>query len=99
MTMSDSSGDFLFPARVKGEVLAQHGALRDLLQRVLDATTLGLQQGGEVAHLADSTAHLAESLQHNPEAGPLARARDRLEHALIEAEATARHPFAAGAEA
>jgi hypothetical protein len=41
--MSNSSDSFLFPARVRNEVLAQHVVLRDLLQRVLNATTLGLQ--------------------------------------------------------
>jgi len=47
----------------------------------------------EVAHLAESTAHLAESL-HRHDRGLLGRARDRLEEAVVSTEA--RHPFAAG---
>jgi hypothetical protein len=37
--MVDSSVSLLFPARVRGEVLAQHTSLRALLQRALAATT------------------------------------------------------------
>jgi uncharacterized protein (DUF2267 family) len=43
MTMSEGSARFLFPARVRAEVLAQHVGLRELLQRTLEATTAGLQ--------------------------------------------------------
>ncbi|MCI0462934.1 MAG: DUF4404 family protein [Gemmataceae bacterium] len=48
----------------------------------------------EVAHLAETTAHLTESLHHRHERGRLGAARDRLEEAVAGAEA--RHPFAAG---
>lgn len=47
----------------------------------------------EVARLAQSTAHLAESL-HEQDRGLLGKARDRLEGALIDAEAHA--PVAVG---
>src|SRR5262249_30235142 len=43
----------------------------------------------EVARLADSTAHLAESLRRRHEEGVLGRARDRLEEAVLAAEARA----------
>jgi hypothetical protein len=40
----------------------------------------------EVMHLAASTAHLAEQLHRRSEEGVLAKARDRLEAAVISAE-------------
>jgi hypothetical protein len=48
----------------------------------------------EVARLADSTAHLAESLRHRHDKGLLESARDRLDGAVIDAEAHA--PIAVG---
>jgi hypothetical protein len=48
----------------------------------------------EVARLAESTVHLAESLQHPHDHGLLGNARDRLEGAAIDAEAHA--PLAVG---
>lgn len=48
----------------------------------------------EVAHLIESTAHLAEALHHQHDRGLLSRARDRLEEAVVRAEVS--HPFAAG---
>jgi hypothetical protein len=57
--MSSSSSCFLFPARVKYEVLAQHSVLRTLLQRVLAATTAGLRrQGLDLGDLAQSAHEL-----------------------------------------
>jgi hypothetical protein len=50
-----------------------------------------------VAHLGESTAHLAEALQHHgpsPEPGVLAAARRRVEEAAAKAEAEA--PIATG---
>jgi hypothetical protein len=69
-------------------------ALADLvaeLSRVLEKTPV---PPAEVAHLADSTAHLAESLHHQQERGILGAARDRLERAVIRAEIRA--PIAVG---
>jgi hypothetical protein len=48
----------------------------------------------EVAHLAESTAHLAEALHHQNDRGMLGAARDRLERAVIRAEI--RSPLAVG---
>jgi hypothetical protein len=48
----------------------------------------------EVAHLAESTAHLAESLHHRHNPGLVGNARDRLEQAALNAEARA--PLAVG---
>jgi hypothetical protein len=48
----------------------------------------------EVARLAESAAHLAESLHHQHDQGFLGNARDRLNAALIQAEVKA--PLAAG---
>src|SRR5262245_28704692 len=61
-------------------------ALADELRRALDAGTMPT---AEVARLADSTAHLAESLRRRHEEGVLGRARDRLEEAVLAAEARA----------
>lgn len=57
--MSDSGVVYLFPARVRTDVLAQHGELRELLENALAATTAGLlQQGPEAAQLAESVRQL-----------------------------------------
>jgi hypothetical protein len=45
-----------------------------------------------VTHLAESTAHLAESLHRTQDEGLLGRARDRLEAALLNAESHAPVP-------
>jgi hypothetical protein len=44
--MFPSSSSYLFPARVKCEVLAQHGVLRGLFRGLLEATTVGLRRQG-----------------------------------------------------
>jgi hypothetical protein len=46
MIAMSNTASFLFPARVRAEVLAQHSVLRELLHRALEATTLGLQRQG-----------------------------------------------------
>jgi hypothetical protein len=48
----------------------------------------------ELAHLADSTAHLVRLVHRGAEAGLLASARDRLEQAILSAESRA--PLSAG---
>jgi hypothetical protein len=48
----------------------------------------------EVVHLAETTTHLLQALQRRHEPGRLAAARDRLETAILRAEATA--PVMAG---
>ena len=69
-----------------------------VLAELVDELSTALQAANvppaEVARLADSTAHLAESLHHQHDMGLLGRARERLEGAVIEAEAHA--PLAVG---
>src|SRR2546423_1545238 len=65
--------------------------LVDELSKTLDAAHM---PPTEVTHLAESTAHLAESLHHRRERGLLGAARDRLERAVGNAEANA--PVAVG---
>lgn len=48
----------------------------------------------EVAHLVESTAHLAKVLHQQNDEGLLSRAQSRLEEAMVSAEV--QHPFAAG---
>jgi Domain of unknown function (DUF4404) len=48
----------------------------------------------EVARLAESTAHVADSLHQQHDEGLLARARDRLEESVLRAEASS--PVAVG---
>src|SRR5262249_41783095 len=55
--------------------------------------TAGIPSDQE-AHLAESAAHLIETLRQRHGAGPLAAARDRLERAVLDVEARA--PVAAG---
>jgi hypothetical protein len=44
MAMRDSQEFFMFPSRVRCEVLAQHSFLREMLQRALAITTEGLKR-------------------------------------------------------
>jgi hypothetical protein len=74
--------------------LESQEALAELVDELSKALQPANLPPAEVAHLADSTAHLAESLQHHADAGPLARARARLENALVNAESHA--PTAVG---
>jgi hypothetical protein len=61
------------------------------LDRVLSAGTM---PPAEVARLAESTVHLAEALHHQHAVGVLGKARQRLERAMLSAEAHA--PLAVG---
>jgi hypothetical protein len=56
--MSHSPVHLLFPLRVRSEVLAQHSILRELLERALSATTLGLQRQGMLDDLTRSAREL-----------------------------------------
>lgn len=71
---------------------------RQTLGELVDELTAALASANvppaEVARLAESTAHLAESLHHQRDRGLLASARDRFERALVDAETHA--PVAAG---
>jgi hypothetical protein len=72
---------------------AQH-ALADLVDELDRALAGGTMPPAEVARLAESTAHLAEALHHQRDAGVLSKARNRLERAMLNAEAHA--PLAVG---
>lgn len=65
--------------------------LVDELSTVLQAANV---PPAEVAHLAESTAHLAESLSQPQDIGLVSKARGRLEEKLLEAESHA--PTAVG---
>ncbi len=69
-------------------------ALADLLDEFGGTLPEGAFPPTEVQHLAESTAHLARALRQRRDAGYLAAARDRLEQAVLAAEAQA--PAAAG---
>jgi hypothetical protein len=62
-------------------------ALADLVDELSKALAAGTMPPAEVAHLADSTAHLAEALHHQHDTSMMGRARDRLEQAMLNAEA------------
>src|SRR4051812_44522200 len=68
--------------------------LAELVDELSNALREGNVPPAEVAHLADSTAHLAESLHHRHDTGVLGKARERLEGAVLAAEAKA--PTAVG---
>jgi hypothetical protein len=68
--------------------------LAELVDELSTALAAGNVPPAEVARLAESTVHLAESLQHPHDKGLLGNARDRLEGAVIDAEAHA--PVAVG---
>lgn len=61
------------------------------LETALEAGTV---PEAEMAHLRDSTAHLAEALRHHHDEGLLAAARGRMHQAVAAAEAQS--PFAFG---
>ena len=77
--------------------LRQSGPIDPESQRTLaelvEELSRRLQTGNvppeELTHLADSTAHLAETLHRQPDKGILESARDRLEQAAVNAEAHA----------
>jgi hypothetical protein len=69
-------------------------ALAELLEefgKAFDATTAPPE---EVIHLADDTAHLIEALHQGKDTGLVTSARNRLQRAVIEADAHA--PFLVG---
>jgi hypothetical protein len=68
-------------------------ALAGLIDELSTALGSAPAASAEVTHLGETTAHLVESL-HRHEQGPLGQLRDRLERAVLAAEARA--PFAAG---
>jgi hypothetical protein len=68
--------------------------LVDLVDELSQALNAVKAPGEEVSHLAETTAHLAESLHHQQGTGILGKARDRLEMAVSNAEAHA--PVAVG---
>jgi hypothetical protein len=72
---------------------AQHAlaALIDELGNAVGGTEV---PPAEVTHLAESTAHFVQALHRQHEPGGLAAARDRLEQAVLRAEARA--PVVAG---
>jgi hypothetical protein len=65
--------------------------LVDELQAALEPTAV---PPAELAHLAESAAHLARALRQRHDAGLLAAARERLEQAAVRAETAA--PLATG---
>jgi hypothetical protein len=71
---------------------------RLVLAELVEELSRTLNSGGvppsEVAHLAESTAHLAESLHHHQDLTLVGRAREGLEGAVVRAEAQA--PVAVG---
>jgi hypothetical protein len=69
-------------------------ALSKLLDELAEELSGANVPPAEVAHLANSTAKLVEALHPEKKQGLLGAARDRLERAVIDAEAHA--PFAAG---
>jgi hypothetical protein len=75
---------------VDPEVQEALANLVDELVRVMDPNA----PAAEAAHLAASSAHLAEALDRKHHAGLIAAARDRLEEAATRAEAEA--PVATG---
>jgi hypothetical protein len=55
---TQSSAGFLFPARVRSEVLGQHTVLREILQEMLEATTRGLREEVDLGELAEAAREL-----------------------------------------
>ncbi len=76
---------------VDAETQSALAELMDELSAALGGATV---PPAEVAHLADSTAHLADALHHQHDRGVLESARDRLQEAVIRAEAES--PVAVG---
>jgi hypothetical protein len=72
----------------------QKQAVANLADELANALRSAPPSSAEVAHLADSAAHLIESLHRRENRGVLVSARDRLEQAILSTEA--RTPFLAG---
>lgn len=71
-----------------------HRALAELLDELSTALEAPTAPPEEVARLAETAAHLADSLQRQHDRGLLEKARDRLREAMLEAETHA--PIAVG---
>jgi hypothetical protein len=69
-------------------------AVAELADELGNALRTAAPSSAEAAHLAGSAAHLIEALHRKENKGVLASARDRLEQAIVRAEA--RTPFLAG---
>src|SRR2546423_1079361 len=73
------------------EARQELAALVDELAQALDSSAV---PSAEKAHLTESTAHLLQALQQRQDTSLLTTARERLDQAILNAEAHA--PFAAG---
>jgi hypothetical protein len=69
-------------------------ALAELIDELGNAVGSGSVPSADVTHLAEMTSHFVQALHRKHEPGGLAAARDRLERAVLRAEATA--PVTAG---
>jgi hypothetical protein len=69
-------------------------ALADLVDELGSALGPGTASSAELTHLTESTAGLIKALHGEEESGVLSKARDRLNEAIVRAEAGA--PVAAG---
>jgi hypothetical protein len=69
-------------------------AVAELADELANTLRSAAPSAAEAAHLADSAAHLIEALHRKEDKGVLASARDRLEQAILGAEAQT--PFLAG---
>jgi len=69
-------------------------ALAELMSELSTALKTAQVPPAEVAQLANTAAHLADSLQHPHQTGMLGKVRDQFEQAVLEAEAYA--PVAVG---
>jgi hypothetical protein len=73
---------------------SEQRVLAELLDELGNTVDAGAVAPAEVVHLAETTSQLMHALQQRHEPGGLAAARDRLEAAILRAEATA--PVTAG---
>jgi hypothetical protein len=64
-------------------------AVADLVEELSKNLALERVPSAELTHLAENTAHLAESLVHRHDAGVLGKIREGLDHAAANAEAHA----------
>jgi hypothetical protein len=70
------------------------GTLAELVEELTQALAAENLPAAELSHLADTTAHLAETLHHQQDLGVVGKARKRLQRTLTSAEASA--PIAVG---
>jgi hypothetical protein len=98
LDIPESSGPAV--SEIQARLRAVAGMLREsptidpasqrILAELVDELSAALQTAsvpvGEVANIAESTAHLADSLHQQHDQGVLVNARDRLETALLNAE-------------